>query len=394
VAHRLLTSVVWISSSWPCPLWLRGAVWSVIVSRSPPRRTPPIARRPSFAYLATVAGVAFRLTLRQWVVASLVYRQSEIKGDVFVVLRHVGSISGVAAHEDEYIATAGDDGRVILWEKATGKSVSSSLHDDVVNDCAFSRDGRYLVTSSSDCTARLWSVPDLSLKAMLADHGDDVTMSAFHPVDELIATASRGYFVRVYDFHATLVATFGGSDGDVVWLDWTHDGRELVALSDDGKMTRWPWATTQSIDAIGLGSAEYSDSAPADANGVSYGANDCGQADAVKNRQATRVQARDTDIERLVIDPQKSLLACVSDGTLAVWDIATPPPTPIAATTVPDDVWARSCAFAGASRLVFGTFGAGYRTYDYLRDEWLTGDIAPTNGISTVRVRGNNITRP
>jgi toxoflavin biosynthesis protein ToxC len=312
---------------------------------------------------------------------------------VFVVLRHVGSISGVAAHEDVYIATAGDDGQVISWEKATGKSVNSSLHDDVVNDCAFSRDGRYLVTSSSDCTARLWSVPDLSLKAVLADHGDDVTMSAFHPVDELIATASRDYFVRVYDFDAKLVAQFSGIVGNVVWLDWTHDGRELVALSDDGKMTRWSWATTQPVDTIGPGSAEYSGEAVNTANAVSYRRNDCGQAVAVKNRRATGVEARDTDVERLVIDPRKSLLACVSDGTLAVWDISTPTPVPIAATTLPDDVWARSCAFAGTSWLVFGTFGAGYRTYDYLQDEWLTGDIAPTNCISAVCVRGNDITR-
>ncbi|MBO0885572.1 MAG: hypothetical protein J2P17_35615, partial [Mycobacterium sp.] len=131
-----------------------------------------------------------------------------------------------------------------MWDKATGKSVSSSLHDDVVNDCAFSRDGRYLITSSNDCTTRLWSVPDLSLKAVLADHGDDVTRSVFHPVEELIATASRDCFVRVYDFDARLVAEFGRVVGDVVWLDWTHDGRELVALSDGGTMTRWPWVTT------------------------------------------------------------------------------------------------------------------------------------------------------
>jgi WD40 repeat protein len=312
---------------------------------------------------------------------------------VFIVLRHVGPICGVAAHEGRYIATAGDDGWVLLWEKATGKSVNSSVHDDVVNDCAFSHDGKYLVTSSNDCTARLWSVPDLSLKAVLADHGSDVTTSAFHPVDELIATASRDCFVRVYDFEARLAAEFGGVVGDVVWLDWTHDGRELVALSDDAKMTRWPWATTAPIDAIGLGSAEHSDYAPAAPNAVSYRGNECGQAVAVKSRHAAHVEARDTDTERLVIDPQKSLLACVSDGTLAVWDIASVNPTPIAATTLPDDVWARSCAFAGASRLVFATFGATHRTYDYRCDEWLAGDVAPANGISAVCVRGNDITR-
>jgi toxoflavin biosynthesis protein ToxC len=104
------------------------------------------------------------------------------------MLRYIGSIRGVAAHGDVYIATTGDDGRVIVWDKATGESVSSSSHGDVVNNCAFSRDGRYVVSSSDDWTARLWSVPDLSLKSVLAGHGDDVTISAFHPVDELIAT--------------------------------------------------------------------------------------------------------------------------------------------------------------------------------------------------------------
>jgi toxoflavin biosynthesis protein ToxC len=266
----------------------------------------------------------------------------KVKGDVFAVLRHVGSISGVAAHEDRYIATAGDDGRIILWDKATGKSVNSSLHDDVVNDCAFSRDGRYLVTSSNDCTARLWSVPDLSLKAVLADQGDDVTMSAFHPVDELIVTTSRDFFVRVYDFDARLVAEFGGVVGEAVWLDWTRDGRELVTLSNDGTMTRWPWAATPPIDAIGLGSA---------------GGNDCGHAVAVKNRHATRVEARDTGVDRLVIDPRKSLLACVSDGALGVWDIFRTKGADVLRVNEAGSYWVSASLMMGMPRWAMLVFG-------------------------------------
>jgi WD40 repeat protein len=300
------------------------------------------------------------------------------------VLQHIGSIRGATAHEDLYIATVGYDGRVILWDKGTGKSISSSSHGDVVNACAFSRDGRYLVTSSDDWTARLWSVPDLSLKAVLAGHGDDVTMSAFHPTEELIATASRDYSVRVYDFDATLAAKFDSMMCDVVWLDWTHDGQELIALSDTGTMTRWTWTATQPIDAIGPSGAEHSDRAPAAPNG----GNGCGQ---VVSAETERAGAHG---ERVVIDPRKSLLACVSDGALGVWDISTPTPVPVAATILPDDVWARSCAFAGLSRLVFKTLGAGYRIYDYLRNEWQTGDITPVHGIGTESVRGNDIPRP
>jgi toxoflavin biosynthesis protein ToxC len=282
---------------------------------------------------------------------------------VFVVLHHVGSIRGVAAHKDVYIATAGDDGRVILWDKATGESVSGSSHNGVVNACAFSRDGRYLVSSSDDWTARLWSVPDLSLTAVLAGHSDDVTRSAFHPVEELIATASRDYFVRVYDFEARLVAKFDGVITDVVWLDWTHDGRALAALSGDGQIKRWPWAATHPTDTS---SAQYSDHVPA---AVSYRGNDCGQA-AAANGQVAHAGAYDY---QMVIDPEKLLLACTSDGALGVWDISTPTPMPVAATILPDDVWARSCAFAGISRLVFKTLGPGCRVYDYLLDKWQTG---------------------
>jgi toxoflavin biosynthesis protein ToxC len=297
----------------------------------------------------------------------------------------VGPINGVAAHEDVYIATVGDDGRVIVWERAAGNPVSSASHDHVVNSCSFSRDGKYLVTSSDDWTARLWSVPDLSLKAVLAGHGDDVTMSVFHPVEELIATASRDYFVRVYDFNARLVAKFGvgGVVGGVVWLDWTEDGRELAALNDDGTMTRWPWAATHLIDASGSSGDEHCGYAP-------DGGSNCVQAVAVENGQVACGGAYG---ERVVIDPRKSLLACVSDGALGVWDISTPSPVPVAATILPDDLWARSCAFAGVSRLVFRTFGAGCRVYDYLLDKWQASDNAPANGTGAVRIRGNDINR-
>lgn len=95
-----------------------------------------------------------------------------------------------------------------------------------------------------------------------------------------------------------------------------------------------------------------------------------------------------------MIDAQKSLLACVSDGALGVWDISTSTPVPVAATILPDDVWARSCAFAGLSRLVFKTFSAGCRIYDYLYNEWQTGDIAPAGDRSAICARGKDSTRP
>jgi hypothetical protein len=130
-----------------------------------------------------------------------------------------------------------------------------------------------------------------------------------------------------------------------------------------------PWPHNPSTPTAPC-SAQYSDyaqTAPDDGNG-------CEQAAAVGNKQVARGEAHG---KRVVIDARKSLLACVSEGELGVWDISTPTPMPVAATILPDNVWARSCAFTGLSRLIFGTLDAGYRIYDYLLDKWQTGNIAP-----------------
>lgn len=97
------------------------------------------------------------------------------------MIQHRGPISGIAAWQDTYVATAGYDNQVICWDQRTGQALSRSVHDHLANQCVFSPDGRHLLTSSSDYTARLWTVPDLRLVAVFADQADDVEMSVFHP---------------------------------------------------------------------------------------------------------------------------------------------------------------------------------------------------------------------
>jgi WD40 repeat protein len=71
-------------------------------------------------------------------------------------MHHVGPIAGVAAH-GSWIASAGYDNRLILWDATSRRALARSAHDHLVNACAFSHDGRYLVSASSDYSARIWS---------------------------------------------------------------------------------------------------------------------------------------------------------------------------------------------------------------------------------------------
>lgn len=300
------------------------------------------------------------------------------------MIQHRGPISGIAAWRDTYVATAGYDNQVICWDQRTGRALARSFHDHLANQCTFSPDGRHLLTSSSDYTARLWTVPDLRLVAVFAEQEDDVEMSVFHPSKELIATASRDHRVRVYDFTGRLVTTFAGHTADVISVEWTRDADEVISSSDDGTIKRWSLETGGMVANLDMGGVE-TDTIAISSGGTIFAGNDEGRIVVVGPTGQHDVPAHDAGIKRLVLDDSRHLLVSLSyDRTMRLWDVSSGRPELRDTSGLPDDVWPRSCAFAGASRLVFATFGAGYRGYDYEDRVWDTAEVPPTGGVNAV----------
>ncbi|MFC5721650.1 WD40 repeat domain-containing protein [Streptomyces gamaensis] len=300
------------------------------------------------------------------------------------MIQHRGPISGIAAWQNAYVATAGYDNQVICWDQQTGKAISRSFHDHLANQCAFSPDGRHLVSSSSDYTARLWTVPDLRLVAVLADQEDDVEMSVFHPSKELIATASRDHRVRVYDFSGRLVARFAGHTADVISVEWARGSDELISSSDDGTIKRWSLETGGLVADLDMDGIE-TDTIAISSGGTIFAGNDEGQIIVVGPAERSVLPAHEAGIKRLVLDDARNLLVSLSyDRTMQLWDVSSGTPERRDTTELPDDVWPRSCAFAGGSRLVFATFGAGYRGYDYEGRAWDATEVPPTQGVNAV----------
>ncbi|MEU8031665.1 WD40 repeat domain-containing protein [Streptomyces sp. NPDC049099] len=300
------------------------------------------------------------------------------------MIQHRGPISGIAAWGDEYVATAGYDNQVICWDQRTGRAVARSFHDHLANQCQFAPDGTHLLTSSSDYTARLWTVPDLRLVAVLGDHEDDVEMSVFHPREELIATASRDHRVRVYDFTGRLLHRFEGHTADVISVEWARDADELISSSDDGTIKRWSLQTGGMIADLDMDGVE-TDTVAISSSGTIFAGNDEGRIIVVDPAGRTTVPAHDAGIKRLVLDDARNLLVSLSyDRTMRLWDVSSGAPEARDTTALPDDVWPRSCAFAGGTRLVFATFGATYRGYDYQARTWDTAVVPVTGGVNAV----------
>jgi WD40 repeat protein len=298
------------------------------------------------------------------------------------MIQHRSPISGVATFGNRFVATAGYDNQVILWDQATQRSLGRVMHDHLANQCVFNPDGTRLLTSSSDYTARLWSVPDLRLLAVLNNQEDDVEMSAFHSCRELIATASRDHRVRVYDFTGQLIQVFTGHTADVISVEWGRTGDEVITSSDDGTIKRWSLVTGGLVEDIDLGGVE-TDTVAIHADGTIFAGNDAGELLVLRTGGKKVIPAHTAGIKRLVLGVDRGLLVSLSyDRTLCLWDVSGDLPVLIDQADLPAEVWPRSCAFAAGSTLIFGTFGATYQTYDYERRSWGNATVPPTYGVN------------
>ncbi|MES2207366.1 MAG: WD40 repeat domain-containing protein [Pseudomonadota bacterium] len=308
------------------------------------------------------------------------------------MITHKSPISGIAAHA-HWVATAGYDNQLILWDFNSHTAVARVYHDHLVNQVAFNNNGNLLLTSSSDHTARLWSVPDLKLKAVFSDHGDDVEMGVFHPFDHLVATASRDHVVRVFHFSGQLLHVFKGHTADVISVAWNHQGDEIFSSSDDGTVKRWSLLSGALIENIDFDGVE-TDTLAISALGTIYAGNDAGEIIVVNHGSqgnTQRYSAHEAGIKRLVLHEESGRLISISyDRKAYIWSTQHGVLSKLRSADLPAEIWARSCAFLNAKTAVFATFGASYAILDIEQSTWDLTKVGTTPGVNAVAVHSNH----
>ena len=121
-----------------------------------------------------------------------------------------------------------------------------TAHGGPVKSLALSPDGRWLVSTSFDYTAVLWSVPDFSERRTLIGHEAAVNAAAFSPDGRYLVTAGDDRTLRVWKMDQLLDKTpapvpkvLTGHTAKVVHLTFSADGQRLVSSSWDHTLGLW-----------------------------------------------------------------------------------------------------------------------------------------------------------
>ena len=141
-------------------------------------------------------------------------------------------VTGVAfSPNGKFLATAGADGTVQLWNPATGQAIGLPLAADIgpgggVNGVAFSSDSKFLATADADGTVRLWN-PAIGRaigRPLPADIGYGVNGVAFSPDGNVLASAGADGNVQTWQvsLFADPYVALCADAGPPTKADWTH----------------------------------------------------------------------------------------------------------------------------------------------------------------------------
>ena len=302
---------------------------------------------------------------------------------------HNGPIAAIAARHN-YIATAGYDNQLILWDSATRQALARSLHDHLVNHCAFNSDATMIASASSDYSARIWEVPSMRLKAALIGHTDDVDMAVFSPDDKLVATCALDRTIRVFDLSGRCLKIFHGHTGNIISVAWMRDGKKLVSCSVDGTIREWDIETETEICCHNI--TVRTDTLVIDSDGKIFAGDDKGRIVVISNGQLSYVQAHQAGIKKIEYDETNKVLITLSyDRSIALWQVADEQNIhELSRSEFPALVWARSAALISPTKIAVGTFGSSYGIFDWKSNIWDMDGIVAYSCLNAVKVLNGN----
>ena len=224
-------------------------------------------------------------------------------------------------------ATASED--IILWDTAARSKLFRFNYTTEVWGLAFSRDGRWLVSSYNDGAILLWDMKDRKRAAGFNEHSASVRSAAFSPDGERLASASEDQSIILWNAKTgNKESVLLGHETRVTGVVFSPDGNWLVSTDQSGYVIRWdiarrqPVWTFQWLGATGFPVALYTLSISQNGRWIATtaGINDSADGHQVIDFYKNKVSG----IYGATFTADNSRLALISEsGTISIFDTQT-----------------------------------------------------------------------
>ncbi|MDJ0537800.1 MAG: serine/threonine-protein kinase [Microcystis sp. M53603_WE2] len=242
---------------------------------------------------------------------------------------HSGQVYSLAYSPDgRYLASGSSDKTIKIWETATGTELRTLTgHSMTVWSVAYSPDGRYLASGSLDKTIKIWEVATGKVRT-LTGHYMTFWSVAYSPDGRYLASGSSDKTIKIWETATGKeLRTLAGHSKGVWSVVYSPDGRYLASGSSDKTIKIWEVATGQELRTLtghseGVLSVAYSPDGRYLASGIGDGAIKIWEVATVRE---LRTPTRHSEVVRSVAySPDGRYLASGSqDKTIKIWEVAT-----------------------------------------------------------------------
>lgn len=142
----------------------------------------------------------------------------------------------------ERLVSASDDNTIFLWEPAaSAKPIARLLgHQKQVNHVAFSPNSAYIASAGYDNHVKLWNAKDGKFIATLRGHVGAVYQCCFSADSRLLVSASKDTTLKIWDVRTHKISMdLPGHKDEVYAVDWSADGQKVGSGGKDKAVRIW-----------------------------------------------------------------------------------------------------------------------------------------------------------